>query len=1229
LALVHSSGSLLKVARLGRNALCLLRVLPVLCLAFSPPTALAATDGPNWSFAGNETRQDQPSRLVLNEVVQRVIRGGETHTFTLTLAAERQVRLVVQRLGIDLFVKIISPDGSANRYENPAGAQSLIPILLNGAAGSYTIEIHPSKKWLAAGRYEIRAEEVVGLSLPDAQRLAAQRKLADAGRHTAALSASSGSEILDDYEAALLLWREAADTFQEANTLQLIAQTYLALGEPDKALEYYNLALVKRGDDKQARAYTLLDLADAYSTIKSPLESLPHYENALAAFRENQNPRGQALTLVQLGLIHMRQYDWESARKILEEALDIDRIEGDVFEQTRVLNALGGVADNQGQPEQAVRLYEQARDAFHLLGDTAREGNMYINIGLHHDTWGEWQEAFTCYYKAFDLFAAAEADAEADRSFIKSKRASLFYNLGSLFASLGDYEQGLHYLQESLDLRPATQQGPTLMWFGYTYVLAGEPTKALPYCNRAITLQEKSRDPRIGQTYTVMGMTEDALGNHDEAVKYFDKALEIQGNKNTLDLTGQAITLDKRGSAYAALGEMNKARSDLEAALTLWRAYKDRNGEALTLFHLASVESDSGHIDLALANSKAATTLIEPLRENVMGQQLRASYFADKVDYYDLYIDLLMRSRRPENSEAMKIVAFEASERARARGLLDLRSEENLAAGTDPELAMSIEKRRLLQRSILIKLTQRLQVLAKNSNDSDLVGFDRDIANLNTEQGKLEAEIRSRYPRYAALMSSHPQNAETIQRELDSDTLLLEYALGKKRSYGWVVSADSIDGFELAPRDQIEGMVRRITEALTARNHEVKNETFAQKSLRVAKAEEEYSELSFELSKLILEPVAPLLNRPRLVVVADGALQLVPFWALPAPISSTKREALTTQTTNSATTGAGNGNSQPTSMSPALVSSLPLIKTYEIVMLPSASVLALQRRELVNRKPAPLAVAVLADPVYDFDDARIARATGSGSQHSKNVAKSGEAVELTANNAAKHSATISSSIPVTSTAATKQSPLASALRDVGLDPNGKMPRLVLSRREATAIARSAPVNQSFSALDFKASRETAMSSELSKYRIIHFATHGVLDLVHPELSGLVLSMVNEKGEAEDGYLRLHEIYNLNLPADLVVLSACQTGIGKQIKGEGLIALTRGFMYAGAKSVVASLWKVDDAATSALMADFYKQMFINKLKPAAALRQAQINLSLQKRWHSPYYWAGFFIQGEWN
>ncbi|MCI0563012.1 MAG: CHAT domain-containing protein, partial [Nitrososphaera sp.] len=168
------------------------------------------------------------------------------------------------------------------------------------------------------------------------------------------------------------------------------------------------------------------------------------------------------------------------------------------------------------------------------------------------------------------------------------------------------------------------------------------------------------------------------------------------------------------------------------------------------------------------------------------------------------------------------------------------------------------------------------------------------------------------------------------------------------------------------------------------------------------------------------------------------------------------------------------------------------------------------------------------------------------------------------------------------------------------------------------------------ALDFSANHTTATSAELSKYRIVHFATHGLLNSEHPELSGIVLSLVDEAGRSQDGFLQLHEIYNLNLPADLVVLSACQTALGKDVRGEGLVGLTRGFMYAGAARVVASLWKVDDKATAELMKRFYKWMLgEERLQPAAALRAAQIEMWKTKRWQSPYYWAAFVIQGEWK
>ena len=189
-------------------------------------------------------------------------------------------------------------------------------------------------------------------------------------------------------------------------------------------------------------------------------------------------------------------------------------------------------------------------------------------------------------------------------------------------------------------------------------------------------------------------------------------------------------------------------------------------------------------------------------------------------------------------------------------------------------------------------------------------------------------------------------------------------------------------------------------------------------------------------------------------------------------------------------------------------------------------------------------------------------------------------------------------------------------------------RLPHTRQEAKDILALTPKGTGRESLDFEASRATASSQDLSQYRIIHFATHALLNSQHPELSGVVLSLVDPEGRPQDGFLRLYEIYNLKLGADLVVLSACRTALGKEIKGEGLVGLTRGFMYAGAARVIASLWGVEDRTTAGLMKSFYSEMLLKRQRPAAALRTAQLHMLREKRL-PPYFWAAFVLQGDWK
>ena len=275
---------------------------------------------------------------------------------------------------------------------------------------------------------------------------------------------------------------------------------------------------------------------------------------------------------------------------------------------------------------------------------------------------------------------------------------------------------------------------------------------------------------------------------------------------------------------------------------------------------------------------------------------------------------------------------------------------------------------------------------------------------------------------------------------------------------------------------------------------------------------------------------------------------------------------------------------------PDPVNEQPLIVAHEIVTAPSAAVVALLRKENTNRKPAAKTLAVLADPVFSNNDPRVVT-----------TARRAHVTE------------------------DKMTALRSA-SEVGL---GDLKRLRFSRQEADEITRFANSELKLEAVDFQANRTLATSAELAQYRIVHFATHGLINNTHPELSGIVLSLVDEKGRPQNGFLRLYDLYNLKLSAELVVLSACQTALGKDIKGEGLVGLTRGFMYAGAPRVVASLWQIDDRASAEFMKRFYQEMLGNKLRPAAALRAAQVSMQSDKRWSQPHYWAAFTLQGEWR
>jgi len=1096
-------------------------------------------------------------QIPIGETIKGDIKGSEIRKFKLRLEPGQYARVVVERHAIDLTAKVTAPgsDQSIN-YENPAGAESpLFFSILANVAGDYAIEISPTDKWLPLASYSIHVEEVRPVNAMDDKRIDAERAVAEGRRLQLLGTAESRKKAVGEYEKALPIWQELNDKFETANTLHFIAQTQKALEEYQPSIDQYQQVLQLREGDNQAVAYTLLDLAAAYRDFRKPADELPLYQKALSTFKSANNRRAEAVTLYRIGLLHANQQDMDTALQYYKQALAIHQLEGNRYEEARTLNAMGGSYDGLLQPKEAKQHYLKAIEGWEATGDLGQKGNTLNNIAKLLDDAGEFQNSIDMYMLALDFYKKSEASDSRNSASIRRPKSRTLQNLGNLYIRLGDLPKALEYLQQAEALR-SRLDGRPLMQIGYAYALAGKPQEALDYCNRALQIQLENNDPHQAETYTVIGMAKQLLDLPEEAIQNYQKARKIQQDPEAPDPQAQAITLTNMGSAYIAMRQPALAVERLNEARTIFHSFGERNGEAMTLYGLARAERDRGNREAALKWVEEALGLIEPLRSNITSHELRTSYYATKINPYELYVDLQMQG-------GAHVAAFEASERSRARALLDLLADArvDLIPTGNTELRTLVQERQLTLRNI----RNDWQLRAQKKTTAEIAAADRELNELSAQKDRIEEKIKSMDRHYAAVMFPQPLSASQVQQLLDPDTVMLEFFLGDERSYAWALTPTTLKGYSLPPRSEIAKSAQRLKEHLS-QGKILKGETAAAYRSRLIDIEAKYWQEAAAFSRMLLGPVADQLKNKTLLIVADGELNYLPFAALPTP---------------------GGTTNEPLSK--------PLAVDHTIVNLPSGSVLAVLRQN-AQRSTVKGSVAVFADPIVDNDDPRI--------YVSKNK---------------------------TAPPAKTDTELARSIRDTEEgDPNNpKLFRLAFTNEEARYILSvSSPA--SMKAVGFQATRENAMSKELRRYQIVHFATHGILNKEHPEKSGLVLSLFDQQGRYhEEGFLRLNDIYGMSLAADLVVLSACRTGLGKEVRGEGLIGLTQGFMYAGTSRVVASLWKVNDEATAELMKIFYRKMLKEQMSPAAALREAQLTLAQDERWHNPYFWAGFVLQGEWR
>ena len=801
---------------------------------------------------------------------------------------------------------------------------------------------------------------------------------------------------------------------------------------------------------------------------------------------------------------------------------------------------------------EALAAYQHAAGLCASLKMPGCAANFSLNVARLERRLGEPQ-------KALDADRQAIRHAEADDAV--STKIEALLDLAELESWLGDSDKAMLHLENAAQLINQAGEVPDwtdLQHMGSVLLGNGNYSQASAVLTRVLDLMEPGpRSVPYGTTLLRLGQVALAQNNGPQAERYFLKALQVFEDNRNLGAVEAHLSL---GQARLMVHRQENARQSFQRARTLAESFGDAHLEVEALYWLARLARDGDDLPRALSLVEEAEVLARELHKRRRTAHLQALATASSAALYELYIDVLMglHEQDPEGGHARR--AFEVNERHRYRALLAMLHDSH-SLMDEYATAEQLTRRAALNRRINRATSNLL------TNPQDDATPHVDLEELLSEYQALQQEILDRNPHYQRLADTGGLTLDQVRQQvLDEDSVLLQYALGEKRSFLWMVTRDSFQVFPLSGRREIEAQALKTYHLLIAPGEPVMGDRLqAENSLR--QAVRDYPQVARRLSELILGPVIGQVGDRRLLIAADGGLLYIPFAALPDPRYQGTRPTYE-----------------------------PLLLRNEIGYLPSASSLQLLRRDPWKVPEKPL-VAMILDPVYSRWDPRLDSLRSAAARHQGDPASS-------------------RGFPA----------LMTQRQSVSLET---LPRLEGSAREGEAILGLG--GGEFTVWrGFSATIDQVLGPSLENADFLHFAVHGLVDPRHPELSGLALTRIDKTGEELEGFLSLHDIYTLNLRAQVVTLSACRTALGKEIDGEGLIGLTRGFLHAGVPRVVASLWQVGDAQTAELMPDFYRHMLLEGQRPAAALRRAQITIwqQLEDR-ELPYGWAAFIVQGDWR
>jgi len=1030
------------------------------------------------------------------------------------------------------------------------------------------------------------------------------------------------AEALEHFKKSLEIARKLGDAIGEGKALNNLGLVYADWGNYAEAAAHYekSLEIKRKLEDLRGECATLNNLGNVNRIRGEYLKALENYKNSLEIAGKLGDRKAEAGALNSIGLIHKDRGEYAEAREYYEKSLVIAGKIEDLGGEGRSLNNLGNLYNLRNQYSKAVECYRRSLDIFRKLGDLGGEGEVLNNLGLVHQDWGQHSKAVEHYQGSLALKIRL-GDVRGE--------GQVLNNLGLVFSDSGQYSKALEYYAKSLELfrklGDLRSEADSLGNLGNIYNAWGRYPDAVECYEKSLAIAEQLADVGgQGNALNNLGLVYAAWGQDVIAVKYYGRSLAIKTKLG--DVMGEGTALINLGGIHANRGEYEKALASFQAGLTKFAEigaavgwpkklmgdlYLDRGDMALAepLLKEAGYNASLGRLNLVKSDFEGARGRYEKLRQSAeqtrdvenlftaytglgasyekMGddnkaeecflkaidltEELRSSLpKARREKFFDVRINGFLRTEPYDGLARVRLRmnrpldAFRDSEYTKSRIFSEAMSNSFQSMSFDIPADVLNKDRELNDRLAAVK--KKAQKAYEKGNQEAISVIEGLLKQSQGELGNHIKKLRKQFPLFAATKYPNPMRLD--ETALKPNEWALAYHVTASGIIIYLTKGQELVKalFKPITRDEVSELVlkfRKPLEIVQDRDDFVEK----LKSFDLAAGKKLSDLLLFD----VLESLPPYVS---LIVAPDDSLGILPFELLALnDKGSIKSDRDLPYISGAEFFGARN----------------------PISYCQSVTALSLARIHARNRDTEGGLLAI-ADPVFQEDDDR-------------------------ASNAPKQ-------IPTGALASVFRRLHAETAENSGVADELQFPRLSLTGGLATDLAEMQEKGSDiYTGLDAsKANFLDNIGPSLNRYDKILFATHGYFGADLPGLLEpvLILTLVPP---GTDGYLRMTEVMGLNMKADIVALTACQTALGRRTAGEGTMGMGRAFQYAGARSVLMSLWSVSEEASVKLVKSFFRNMKGGKSKSEAlALAREEIR---KKGFDHPFFWGAFILVGETN